>query len=134
MDARPYIGLPFADQGRDWNGCDCYGLVYLVYRKEYGIELPSLTGDYSSALERADVAALISEGRPSWAKPVEQPADGDVVVLRRSGEPRGRGSHLGIVLDAGQMLHIHRNTSAVCERYDGLMWRNRVEGYLRWAG
>jgi cell wall-associated NlpC family hydrolase len=134
INVRRYIGLPFADHGRDWDGCDCYGLVRLVYREEWGIELPSLAGDYASALEREDVAALLSTGRPAWAMPVATPAQGDVVVLRRGGEAKGQGSHLGIVLEPGLMLHIHRHTSAVCERFDGMIWRHRVEGYLRWAG
>lgn len=130
MDARPYIGLPWADGGRGPQAYDCYGLIRLVYRQEYGIELPSLTEAYASALERREVAALLGEDRPLWAETVGEPAEGDVVVLRVNGEP----AHLGLVVEPGQMLHVRRKAAACLERYDGLRWRNCVEGFLRWAG
>ena len=40
-----YIGLPHVALGRERRGCDCWGLVRLVYREQLGIALPAYTPD-----------------------------------------------------------------------------------------
>ena len=44
-----YVGIPFVSGGRDKTGLDCYGLVRLVLRDEYGYNLPVFNGDYTNA-------------------------------------------------------------------------------------
>jgi cell wall-associated NlpC family hydrolase len=39
--AAQYVGLPFRDKGRARTGLDCYGLVVLVLREQFGVEVPS---------------------------------------------------------------------------------------------
>lgn len=45
-----YLSIPYRAGGRDWSGCDCYGLVRLILKEEKGIELP-LFETVSSAKE-----------------------------------------------------------------------------------
>lgn len=35
----PFIGIPWARHGRDYDGADCLGLVYLYYRDLLGVEI-----------------------------------------------------------------------------------------------
>ena len=44
MSLSNFVGIPHADLGRDRAGCDCYGLLRLVYAEDLGIALPSFTG------------------------------------------------------------------------------------------
>ena len=34
-----YIGIPYKFGGRDSDGVDCYGLVKMIYKDKYGVEL-----------------------------------------------------------------------------------------------
>ena len=38
-----YINLPYKNLGRSFDGVDCYGLIWLIYKGELGIELPDFT-------------------------------------------------------------------------------------------
>lgn len=124
-----YIGLPHAEFGRTLEGCDCWGLVGIVYREELDISLPDYLGDYGSTTEQAEIAALITEGaaKSAWV-PVSGPALAfDVAVFRR-----GRfTSHVGIVVRHGLMLHMaDRNTSHI-ETYQSGPWNSRLSGVYR---
>lgn len=57
--AEKYVGLPFVDGGRDWKGCDCWGLVKLILQTECGIEVPSY-GDIAAS-ELLKVASMVAD-------------------------------------------------------------------------
>ena len=129
--AGAYVGLPWADLGRDRAGCDCYGLARLVYVEQLGIALPSYTGAYPCAGERAEVAALI--GREAEAGPWRPVADAlapfDLLVFRR-----GRlASHLGVALGDGRMLHMDGETQARVARLEDPRWCVRFVRAFRHA-
>lgn len=71
-----YLDIPYKDGGRDWDGCDCWGLVRLILAEERGIVLPSFSDvtDLSSFLE---VRRMFKE--------VDSPGDWDLVNLRSRG-------------------------------------------------
>ena len=122
-----YVGVPFVEHGRDAGGCDCWGLVRLVYREVFGRVLPGYYGAYSDSHDGASISALINREARHWA-PVDKPRPGDVVVCRIEGRPW----HVGVLLTEGVMLHTERGTDAVVERIDGLRWQRRIEGYYRY--
>ena len=74
MSLSDFVGIPHADLGRDRAGCDCYGLLRLVYAEDLGIALPSFTGTYATCAEHAQIAALLTS---SSAAP-QQPARADL--------------------------------------------------------
>jgi len=123
MWANKYIGIPYKDGGRDINGLDCWGLVRLVYKNEYGIELPSFNNEYIIT-DRERVNELFNQYREGWA--IEQnPKEGDVVLLRLLGEE----SHVGVLINDKQFLHVNYKTPAAVENLDSIRWRNRIVGF-----
>lgn len=122
-----YIGIPYAEKGRDKSGLDCWGLVRLVYKEQFNIDIPSFVTDYESD-NSSRIAELISIGKEHWSK-VVQPAVGDVILLRIS----GLFMHVGVVISPNEFLHVREGRDSVIERFDSPMWRHRVEGFYKYT-
>jgi len=105
-----YRLIDFVSGGRDWTGCDCWGLVCLVYKNELGVELPSY-GDVSAYDIRAKVLRVKSES-PMW-KDVDKPKEYDVVLMTEHGS-RYPG-HCGVMLDGIHVMHTEEVTGVLVE-------------------
>jgi len=125
-----YIGLPFKGHGRDRKGVDCWGLVRLVMAEQFGISLPSYATQYESTAREDQLAPLIEEERKWWI-PLEAGEErlGDVVVLRMRGQP----IHVGLVIEAGRMLHAEAGIGSVLDSYKSARWSLRVTGFYRYG-
>ena len=128
LDVSSYIGIPFADRGRDRRGCDCWGLVRLIMAERFGLDLPSYDAAYPTANDRRAVASHIAAVMPEWVD-VEtgQERPGDVVILSLLGRPL----HVGMVVEAGRMIHIEAGLDACLESYRGPHCGRRVLGIVR---
>ncbi len=133
MTAEPwaarYIGVPYADMGRDATGLDCWGLVRLVLAEQCGIEVEGFEGGYSSPDERERLDSLIRGNLPLTYVGVDVGKDRafDVAFFRQFGHV----SHCGVVCGAGVMIHARRGTGVVVERYRSGLWGNRLHGIYR---
>lgn len=97
-----YIDIPFADHGRGHQGCDCYGLVRLVLREQFGLELPELLAGYADTGMVEEIARMIDHHRPLLGFDEVAAAQlGDVAHLRRGRD----GCHLGLMLSPYLLLH-----------------------------
>lgn len=130
MDARKYLGIPFQDKGCGFEGCDCYGLVRLVYREELGIELPCLGDSYSTAYARGEVNNTVQHvSAADWNMDI---LGGpyklfDVLVFRRGVDD----AHVGLWIAPGWMLHIMEGVDSCRERYDGIRWGRMLHRAIR---
>jgi len=125
-----YVGVPFKEKGRAWDGWDCWGCVRMVLQERQGIMLPSYTEGYDTSEDRDEIAAMMRGETTSHWQPVGElevhPCDG--IVLRILGMP----IHFGVVVAPGLFLHALRGVGTVVERWDSLLWQRRVVGFLRW--
>lgn len=104
---KEYLPIKFKENGRDRRGCDCWGLVRLIYREKLGIELPSYEDEYSDTCDRKTISSLYKEEKNNW-KPVPKGSEKefDVAVFKMLGLP----THVGIVMGANLVLHCERGT------------------------
>jgi cell wall-associated NlpC family hydrolase len=124
-----FVGIPWQPGGRDMESADCYGLVALVYA-DAGIALDPLSGLYTTAEERADIAKIVAGERANgpWVQiEPDKVRDLDLLLFSRGGFE----SHVGIVCGRGLMLHATAGKTSSIERYRDFMpglvgaWRHK---------
>lgn len=111
------------------HGSDCYGLIFLYYKHELGIDLPMLTV-YPHTKAREVIASIVESEKPNWTKvdKTENLQIGDVVVINIASFP----AHVGIYIGKGRMLHAYQGTDSCVEPLSSPRWKNRVEGVYRY--
>ncbi|MEM7303412.1 MAG: NlpC/P60 family protein [Pseudomonadota bacterium] len=123
-----YVGIPFEDRGRGWAGCDCWGLVRLVFWDQFKIDLPTYTGSYLHTDEQAQIDTLLSQAKlsPTWEE-VTKPEEYDVAMFRRG----HLQTHVGVMVDERNVLHMDGEDRAKIARVDYGPLRFRLVGYFR---
>lgn len=127
MNFAKYIGLPFQTHGRG-PAYDCWGLVRLFYKQEFGIELPCFISEYGHERDIIGITKTVDSARPFWS-PVVFPRIGDVILCRINAFPL----HTGVMINRSTMLHITKNINSCVESIHGPVWSNRIEGFFRYV-
>lgn len=98
-----YLGIPYADKSSTHKGCDCWGLVRLVFQEQHGVELGNYAKKYMSCLDPDSGNQLIQAGiLDDWLPVTGTPQAFDLLVFRVGGSPW----HCGLVTpETDTMLH-----------------------------
>ena len=138
FDANTYVGMRYLAGGRDIDGevlgasgasgVDCWGLVRLVYDREFGIKLPGHDGVNRDTTSDEDLADYGAAQMEDWER-VRSPEPGDIVLLRVKGNPM----HVGVVTAPGDFLHVRAGSDSVIDRYRSRLWADRIEGFYRYT-
>lgn len=125
--AAPYVGIPYLDKGRDRAGIDCWGVVRLVLREVFHVELPSYDETYCDGDDWQAIGTAVRAGLLHGWRRVERPQAGDLLVLAIARRPW----HCALMLDAVHFLHAAPGDSTVIDRLDSQRWARRIEGIYR---
>ncbi len=124
-----YIRIPFVDKGRERAGADCWGLARIIYKDRLGVDLP-MFNDHESIKDRKAINAIIKQEMALWQPvPAGEEKEYDIVVFNIVGQPL----HIGVVVRSGYMVHCQRGAGTTFEDYRGHRWKNRLEGFCRYA-
>lgn len=130
MDIKKYIGIPYRDRGRDYDGVDCWGLAYLISRDIFDKEIPFLGDSYSSINALDEVHEAYRVTKLNFHHIVfEDRVPGDIVMFRVC----GLAAHAGVIIDNLRMVHALPGHNTCFERYDSATWSKRIEGIYRWV-
>lgn len=115
MDFNKYVGLPFKHQGRDFDGVDCWGIPYLIFKNELGIILPDFTDlKYDFDWPENGQNHILDNINDNW-------------VLIKNGmykrfdihiiyDEAGAASHIGINIGHGSFIHIFVGSRSLVSR------------------
>jgi cell wall-associated NlpC family hydrolase len=127
-DVSKFIGIPFVNGGRDFNGCDCWGLVKLVYKEMYNIDLP----DYKiSCFAGREINDEIRKAMKVW-KNLKEPQEPCVVIMSISNNPCFI-NHCGVYIGNGMFLHSILKQNSHLDRLDHPFWRNKIKGFYAYV-
>ena len=124
-----YVGIPFVANGRAIEGTDCWGLVWLIYKNQYGIPLPSLASEYQATSLEANAGFIKKQLDELPVYPIRNPEEGDIVLMKIFGFP----CHVGIYLTGHLVLHsdpVGKGLSRI-ERIDSPRIVRMMEGFYR---
>lgn len=123
--ASKYIGIPYVVRGETMDAIDCLGLVKLIYRDELGIELPDYNNIGTENLKAT--ANEIATHFDGWVR-VDEPKEYCAVLLKIASYP----IHIGVCLNKSEMIHSLGGHNSAIERFNGLKWNKRIEGFYKW--
>lgn len=127
MNFEKYIGLKYKEKGRDFDGLDCWGLVRLFYKNEYQIDLPSFSSEYELD-DTKRIEELIAQYKEGWES-TDSREVGSIVLFR----VLGTESHVGIVVNEDQFLHVRENSDSAIEAFDSPYWKKRIVGFFKYS-
>ena len=113
------VGVPFVPHGRDYDGWDCWGLVWRAYLDVRGIRLPSYDAQYDQITDWRRLVRAFAAGVQEWVL-TPTPSTGDVALIYR----RGLAIHVGLIVPDRRILHVEEGVETTQE----LTAHMRVEG------
>ena len=121
-----FIGIPFKDGGRDYSGCDCWGLATLYFRDVLDVELP----DYAISAEKFEQIRdkMMNELQCENWLVLEHP-EPNSIALMRLGESPGV-NHVAILLPGNKLLQAYENTGSHCVSLSQ-MWSRLIKFYVK---
>ena len=127
------VGIPFVDGGRTREGCDCWGLVRLVFAERAAIELPGYGEIGAEELLRVarKMEAATSDDE-TWRRIDGEPRRAlDVVTMKQLQSAKAVPIHVGVMLDDRRMLHTVRAADSHVVPIDHASVRTRIIGFYR---
>ena len=117
-----YFKIPYLNNGRDYNGCDCYGLVKLLTKELDGKELPNYI--YENSQDKENGKIYIDElKKGKWVRC--EAKKGAMILLRID----GIANHCGYMIDNTKFLHITKKSGIAIASINDSMFKNRIIGF-----
>lgn len=120
-----FMNIPYKKNGRDLRGCDCYGLVYMVYKYAFSIDLPT----YYYVEDESEILRCFNNEIKNWEK-VEVPERGDVIYFLIAGQPL----HVGVYIGGNEFIHnLFFPGSSSIGNISHKKWKQRIVGFWRYG-
>lgn len=123
-----FIGIPFVSKGRNFNGCDCYGLVKLYYKEILNIDIPETI--ITAEQPRRTFANYLNEISKNWT--ATTPAKNVVVAMSVNAEHPNLVTHFAVMIDDKRFIDTRENMSSYLTSIDDEKIKNQIKGFYKW--
>ena len=129
--ARSMVGIPYEHNGRDENGIDCWGLVYLFF-KRIGVKLPLDDGggpapdNWYKVQPKRYINGLYTLGEEVGHYKNLQPLDIPYFRLYKNVV-----THSGVMLDDEHFLHVLNEKEVSIATMKRKIWYRKYAGAIR---
>jgi len=120
-----YLTIPFMNKGRSFAGCDCFGLVKLIY-KDFNIAVPEF--EISCDDTRSIVKAIKCEVQRCWIR-IDRPEKLALVVMATDMQRPGLVNHIGVGVDDHAFIHAFKKIGVSLTAYNHLYFGNCIKGF-----
>lgn len=128
-----YIELPYKNLGRDFDGVDCFGLLYLIYRKERNISLPDYTELKYDKEWYKNENHILDNINDDWIEVSKPFKLYDALIFYNIGWKSQIANHIGMYIGEQKFLHILEDRSSTINRLDPY-WSSKLFKGMRFVG
>lgn len=123
-----FVGIPFLDKGRSFEGADCYGIVKLWYKEILNIAIPEtvITADKP----RLIFANYLKEISQNWE--LCEPCKNAVVAMSVHALHPKMITHFGVMIDENRFIDTRENICSYLINIDDPRIKNQIKGFYKW--
>lgn len=133
INTTKFLGIPFVNKGRSLEGCDCWGLVQMIFR-EHGVEVPEY-GINCDCRDWKEIHSHIEKARKQWNR-IDKPKVPCLVVLRsvNVNAPISFTDHVAVFVGEGKMMHTIEKLGSHITKINHPLWNRKIEGFYEFVG
>jgi len=125
INIEKYLFVPFKDRGRDMRGADCRGLIGMVVKDLWDLDIPDAKVAVANKSEVNEAIKKLND----WKK-IEKPTEDKPCIILFCIEERGQIDHMGLYIGGGKFFHTSSmmgrpSTASIFDPY----WNYVREGY-----
>lgn len=125
-----YSSTPYVEKGRSTSGVDCWGLVWLIYWEQLGIDVghhDDLEYEGSKVNKQEIVERVRSTAEAEWGRVSGNAQMFDVILFKIGSFT----THVGVVCSMRSFVHILQNTNVTIEDFSSPSWAKRIDSVWR---
>lgn len=129
MTLDKFIGIPFVNRGRDFNGCDCYGLLMLYYKEVLGINVPDT--QITAMQPMRTMAMYLEYVKANWEL-IDNPEINCGIALSLNENHPKLVTHFAVMISETKALHTLNKLESHIIDINSPTFKPFIRGFYRW--
>jgi cell wall-associated NlpC family hydrolase len=132
---KKFVGIPYKYHGNNFDGVSCWGLIILIYKEIFDIDLPDVNKDYPEGLQYGDnyFSDKYNKHIDKWVR-LDRPQSMSIILFKKF---NGAACHAGVMIDSNRFIHAYKspitNKGNSCIMRLGQVKKSNIEGFYKYA-